>query len=270
MPKKNRLQAADPDRMISFIVPAHNEEDFLRPTLRSIHRAASSVQVRYEIVVVDDASTDATARAAGEEGASVIHVSHRHIAASRDAGARAAAGDVLIFVDADTLVSEVVVRGAIRAFQTGAVGGAALGVFDGKLPLYARALAALWLRIARLRNLTTGCFLFCTRDAYQAAGGFDQTLYVFEDVVFGQQLRRLGRVQLLRETVVTSGRNLRRHSLAEAGRIVVALARHRGGFFRSRDSLGYWYAARQAAPQPNTSQPNEDLKPTASPSSLVE
>lgn len=230
--------------MISFIVPAHNEEILLGATLNAIRRASSPLGEPFEILVVDDASTDRTAAVAAEEGATVITVAHRQIAATRHAGARSAAGDILIFVDADTIVTTPVVRAAVTSLRSGAVGGAAIGIFDGALPFYARALAALWIRIARLASLTTGCFLFCSRAAYEAVGGFDLTLYVFEDVAFGRALRRRGRVVLLRETVLTSGRNLRAHSLADAGRMLTALVRTRRHFFTSRDALKYWYGGR--------------------------
>lgn len=227
--------------MISFVVPAHNEEHFLRPTLQAIQRAASASAEPYEILVVNDASVDATARIAVEEGARVLDVSHRQIAATRNAGGRAASGDVLIFVDADTIVTRGVLSGVMGAIRAGAVGGAAIGIFDGHLPLYARGLAALWIHVARIGKLTTGCCLFCTRAAFEATGGFDAGLYVFEDVAFGQKLKRCGSITLLRDTVATSGRNLRKHSLRDAARMLAAVIRHRRAFFSSRDNLSYWY-----------------------------
>ena len=47
--------------MISFVVPAHNEEHHLPATLAAVHAAAAAVGEPYEAIVVDDASTDATA-----------------------------------------------------------------------------------------------------------------------------------------------------------------------------------------------------------------
>jgi len=90
--------------MISFIVPAYNEERLLGHTLASIHAAAHVLSRPYEIVVVDDASTDSTVAIARQGGARVVSVRLRQIAGTRNAGARAARGSILIFVDADTLV----------------------------------------------------------------------------------------------------------------------------------------------------------------------
>src|SRR4051812_1771887 len=101
--------------MISFIVPAYNEEKYLGATLDSIHAAARAIGEPYEIVVADDASTDGTAALAESAAARVVHVSHRQISKTRNSGARAATGDVLIFVDADTRVDRGVVGAALDA-----------------------------------------------------------------------------------------------------------------------------------------------------------
>src|ERR1700740_1430848 len=91
--------------MISFIIPAHNEEFELSSTLAAIHAASSNTGQPYEIVVVDDASTDATPEIAAQAGAEVVRIKRRQIAAARNAGGRAALGEYLFFVDADTRIS---------------------------------------------------------------------------------------------------------------------------------------------------------------------
>src|SRR5438093_3645106 len=125
--------------MISFIVPAHNEEALLGRTLSAIHESVRVSREPYEIVVVNDASTDRTGEIALEHGVHVISVSHRQIAATRNTGAAAATGDILIFVDADTTVAEPALRAAMDAVRQGAVGGGASVRFDeGRLPIYDR------------------------------------------------------------------------------------------------------------------------------------
>ena len=76
--------------MVSFIIPAHNEAAWIGRTLGAIRTAAKSVGAPYEMIVVDDVSSDETARLTKDSGASVIQVSHRQIAATRNAGARMA------------------------------------------------------------------------------------------------------------------------------------------------------------------------------------
>ena len=101
--------------MISFIVPAYNEEHELSNTLTAIREAASGTTQPYEIIVVDDASTDATPQIASAAGAKVIPINRRQIAAARNAGARAAQGEYLFFVDADTRINRAHVSGGIAA-----------------------------------------------------------------------------------------------------------------------------------------------------------
>ena len=111
--------------MLSFIIPAHNEEGELPETLRALRAAAEEGGQPYEVIVVDDASTDNTRAIAESFGARVIAADYRQIAAVRNAGARAARGDVFFFVDADTQIAAVHIKGALRALENGAGGGGA-------------------------------------------------------------------------------------------------------------------------------------------------
>lgn len=92
--------------MLSFIIPAYNEEQLLGRALTVLKEAARAAEETFEIVVVDDAFTDRTALIAQEHGARLIAVKKRQIAATRNAGAREARGDLFLFVDADTIVTE--------------------------------------------------------------------------------------------------------------------------------------------------------------------
>jgi glycosyltransferase involved in cell wall biosynthesis len=91
--------------MISFIIPAYNEELLLGRTLKALHNAARALGEPFEIVVADDASTDRTAVVARQHGARVVSVSYRQIAATRNAGIRAANGELFVFVDAEVTVA---------------------------------------------------------------------------------------------------------------------------------------------------------------------
>src|SRR5687767_1658555 len=103
--------------MLSFVVPAHNESQMIGETVRGLHEAGATAGEPYEIVVVDDASTDDTAALAGRAGARVVHADVRHIAAARNIGARAAGGEHLMFVDADTWLSGDTARAALQAMR---------------------------------------------------------------------------------------------------------------------------------------------------------
>ena len=200
--------------MVSFIVPAHNEQAYLPSTLEAIHQAAKAVGRRYEIIVADDASTDATAEVARQHGARVVGVNHRQIAATRNSGARAAQGEQFIFVDADTAVNARVVGAAVKAMDNGAVGGgAAAWVGKGEVvPLYGRLLAVICVAGSMLVGFTGGAFMFCTREAFGGSGGFDERLYCSEEGSFALALKRQGRFVVPWGYVQTSGRRLRKTS----------------------------------------------------------
>jgi glycosyltransferase involved in cell wall biosynthesis len=235
--------------MISFVIPAYNEELLLGRTLRALNDAAGPSGEQFEVVVVDDASTDCTAAVAREHGARVVPVNHRQIAAARNAGAREAHGEVLIFVDADTVVTGAAVRAAIGAIRAGAAGGGCAFRFDGRLPLYGRLMEAMAAPLYRALGLASGCFLFCTRAAFRAAGGFDERLFGAEEAALSRALRRQGRFVVLREYVTTSGRKLRAHSAREVLGLLARLALAGPKSVRQRKGLELWYGERRTDPE---------------------
>ncbi len=226
---------------VSFIVPAWNEEAQLAATLSRIRKAAQSLAEQSEIVVADDGSTDRTREIAEQLADRTVQVNHRQIAATRNAGARAARGDLLIFVDADTTVSSELLRAAVSAVRQGAVGGGCLARLDEPVPVWARLAVVELNAYCRLFKVAYGCFLFCTREAFEAVGGFDTSLYITEEIAMSQALRRLGHFTVLPQRVVTSGRKLRALTLPQA---LGAACRAIFYGFRSRQGKEVWYENR--------------------------
>lgn len=237
--------------MISFVVPAYNEERLIGRTLDSLRAAGDALGEPYEIIVADDASTDATARLAMEGGARVVPVKRRQIAATRNAGAREAAGDLLLFVDADTVAPVETVRAAVKAMRGGAVGGGADVSFDGRLSRPARFFVRLFMILYRGTGFAAGCFIFATRAAFESAGGFDERVYGAEEVLLSWKLRRRGRFVMLRETVLTSGRKLRAYTPWELVSAMVRLTPLHLRGMGSRKGLDLWYGPRRDDPDPD-------------------
>ncbi|HVE89690.1 MAG TPA: glycosyltransferase [Burkholderiaceae bacterium] len=233
---------------VSFVVPAHNEELLLSATLCAIHQAAAACAIEYEIIVADDASTDHTGQVAADLGARVVSVQHRQIAATRNSGARAATGEMLVFVDADTLINEAVLHRALDTVAAGAVGGGATVRFDGRIPLYARVLTPCLTAMMRWMRLAAGCFVFCTRSAFDAASGFDERLFGAEEIALSVALKKIGRFVILRESVLTSGRKLRTYSGFEVLGIIVRAALSGGNMIKRREQMGLWYDPRREDP----------------------
>jgi len=237
--------------MLSFIVPAYNEEHELPRALAALRAAGDASNQPYEILVVDDASSDATAEIAKRAGAIVVPVHYRHIAAVRNAGARAAHGDIFFFVDADTCIAPGHVTGAMAALSAGCSGGGARVLPDGSVPLWGRVFVYLFsLGYFTIANLGAGAFLFTTRKNFQATGGFDEQFFAGEEVFFTKALKKLGRFNLLREPIITSGRKLRMHSaryvLGQSFALVVGGKRS----VRSREKLDIWYDGKRETNAP--------------------
>jgi len=243
--------ADDGAMRVSFVIPAWNEEVELPETLESLLAAAqdalgpSDAAPGWEVVVVDDASTDRTAEVARAGGARVVAGEWRQISRVRNAGAEAAHGEQLVFIDADTRVDGALLVAAFQAFDAGAAGGGARIRFDAELPLNKRipALGFLWL--FNLAGFAGGCFLFVRRAEFEAVGGFRGDLYASEEVAFAKALKKRGRFVVLREEVVSSARKLVDYSFWEILRAVSGMALRGPWAFKSRKGLDVWYGARR-------------------------
>jgi len=232
--------------LISFIIPAWNEEALLPRALESVRCAADALRRPWEIIVVDDHSTDATAAIARAFGARVVTVNLRQIAAVRNAGANAAVGDVFFFVDADTAVNETVLRSALAKLEMGFVGGGSGFSFDGEVPLYARILERVTMWGARQLALASGCFIFCKRADFEAVGGFDATLFAAEEWAISNALKQRGRFIVLRERVLTSGRKVRAYRAREILGVLLGIGLRGRRALRKREGLSIWYGTRRA------------------------
>jgi glycosyltransferase involved in cell wall biosynthesis len=229
--------------VLSFIVPAYNEELELPATIAAIRDAAQDRQ--HEIIVVDDGSSDATARVARKGGAQVVSINRRQIAAARNAGARLACGDVLFFVDADTHINREHTVGALDSLGDGYAGGSARVIVDGTIPLWGRVFLKTFCALYFTANLGAGAFLFTTRENFERIGGFNEELFVGEEVYFSLAVRKLGRFKILRQPIITSGRKLRMYSAGKIlGNMLSVIC---GGVrvARCRDKLDLWYEGKR-------------------------
>lgn len=227
--------------MVSFVIPAHNEEALIGETIGALAHAASRLELPYEIVVVDDASTDATAARATAAGARVVRAEVRQIAAARNAGAAAARGEILVFVDADTIVPVRTLRETIEAIARGYVAGGAPARLDPAAQPWARFA---WLPFqygGRILKLAGGAYMFTTRQAYESAGGFDERYFAGEEIYFGRALKRVGPFRVVRHPVVTSGRKFRILGFKGMLRQWFRLAIRGPRALRNRKHLGLWY-----------------------------
>ena len=219
-------------------------------TLAAIRSAATSARQEYEIIVVDDASTDATAEVARGPDTQIVSINRRQIAAARNAGAHAARGNVLFFVDADTRINARHITDAIAALDAGYAGGSARLIADGDIPRWGRIFMKTFCAIYFAVNLGAGAFLFTSRKNFDAIGGFDEQFFIGEEIYFSFALRRLGRFKVLREPVVTSGRKLRMYSGRHIFSKTLSVLLGGPNAARSRRKLDLWYDGKRETQMP--------------------
>jgi glycosyltransferase involved in cell wall biosynthesis len=224
--------------MLSFIIPAHNEQQALPDTLEALARCTSELQISSETIVVDDASNDRTAEVAARHGATVVRVGFRHIAAARNAGAAVARGDILVFVDADTIVLPRTLAAALAALAAGAVAGGARVALQPGAPLWGRAVWAVASWYYFRRRLAAGCFVFSRREAFHAAGRFDEAYFATEEIHLSRALQAQGRFVVVSDAVITSGRKFHLITPWRFAREALKLARAGWTPYRTRH---YWW-----------------------------
>lgn len=228
--------------MISFIVPAHNEEAYLPTTLRAINEIRLRLDEPSEVIVVNDASTDETEQVAIGLGATVINVQHQHIAATRNSGGKNAQGNILFFVDADTHVSLAAIESALTALRNGAAGGGFQVELEGFVPWWFRALMPLATAICRRLKICGGACLFCTKSTFDQTGGFDEVYFAAEDLAFVRDVKRVGKFSIPRELVTTSSRKFKEISFLKLVPLMFRLIFLGPDSFRSKRGLELWYS----------------------------
>ena len=239
---------------ISIIVPAFNEEKLLPATLRSIQAATPSftrLGWETELIVCDNNSTDATARVAREAGAQVVFEPINQIARARNSGARAATGDWLLFIDADSRPSAELFADVADAIQSGTcLAGGSCVRLEGESPLILRA-TALWNFISTTLRYVAGSFIFCGAATFRELGGFSEELYASEEIELSRRLKRLARRQGLRVVILqghpllTSSRKLHLYSRREYAWFLLRTLFTFKRNLRRREECAPWYDGRR-------------------------
>ena len=233
------------DAKYSVIIPAFNEQRWLSKSIPAAIAAMDGLDMPGELIVVDNNSTDSTPAVAKDLGAQVVFEPVNQISRARNAGARAATGDYLIFVDADTLLTPPLLQRAIELLSTNTCcgGGTRVLMDGGPEPGIAQRLFMGIVRLAQLQNIAPGCFMFCRADAFDDIGGFSERVYATEEFWWSLQLKMWGRkkrmpFRLLTDvTVVTSARKF--DDPSSFLRMLLVVIVPFSIFFRT--TCGFWY-----------------------------
>ncbi|MBN2188545.1 MAG: glycosyltransferase [Chitinispirillaceae bacterium] len=184
--------------MISVIIPVYNGEKTLGALLESLAR---NTHREKEILVVDDGSIDRTGEIASRYPVKLLSTGGRRgPAAARNIGAKQAAGDVLLFLDADTSARPDLVGHIARRFEKEQELVAVVGYYD-KVPLnrtafarYKALMVHYWFRDAKVMESFETCCGAIRKEAFFRAGGFDESYADadVEDYEFGYRVMKEG------------------------------------------------------------------------------
>jgi GT2 family glycosyltransferase len=184
--------------LISVVVCAYNAADYLDECLRSLGGVRYP---RFEVIVVDDGSTDDTAAVARRHDVRLVELEHGGLARARNAGVEAGEGEIVAFLDADAAAQERWLERIWRIMdRTGVAGAGGPNLPFTNVGWQERAVSgALGVAIPEVRRDGTcvhlpGCNMAFRRDAVLELGGFDERFVAsHDDVDFCDRLLASGR-----------------------------------------------------------------------------
>jgi glycosyltransferase involved in cell wall biosynthesis len=193
------------DVTVSFIVPAKDEESMLPGTLEGIHNAIKG-RLGYEIIVMDNGSTDNTASVAKSKGAQVIYQDYGSIGAVRNTGVQHAQGEYIVFLDADISLADTWFEPFIKVLDMLSSNPDIITGSRYTSPMSAGWIAGSWFwkspqSTHQITHVPTG-HMITTRQLFDRLNGFNEQLETAEDFDFCFRAKQMGAKVLLNRSLV--------------------------------------------------------------------
>lgn len=186
--------------MLSVIIPACNEENYLKETIESIRQQNIK---DYEIIVVSDGSTDKTDEIASKHADKFLRLEKRlGPAYAKNAGARLAKGKILVFLDADTKLTKDVLKEIKETTKENVVG--TCKIEPSNKALKHRVIMSLKNTLLCPFGVSNG-IVFCTKNTFEKYGTYPQ-LKKREEGVLIRTIKREGEFVMLDKPVINSMR----------------------------------------------------------------
>ena len=183
--------------LLSVVVPAFNEEGYLGETLAGLNLAKALLQrersIQTETIVVDNDSDDSTADVARALGAIVSQETEHNVAKVRNTGAQLSSGETIVFVDADTVVPHNLLSRIVEAMSDDTCFGGAVDTDYRPKKLTVRAYLKFWRIIGKLTGMAQGATQFFRTDVFFMLKGYDETLFMGEDVDLYWRLKKFAK-----------------------------------------------------------------------------
>ena len=233
-------------KTFSVVIPAWNESEQIDATLAAVKHAVSVQPYSGDIIVVDNNSTDDTADIATNAGARVVFEPINQIARARNTGAQASNAEWLVFVDADSIMSPELLTSSLQALSSGAViGGGSTVAMDRDIKGLPNLVLRFWNWWSVKSRTAAGCYIYCSKEAFESVGRFDERQYAAEELYLSKKLRKLAKKreqQFVIQThapIVSSARKIDWYSPWQLFKQVLLLLLP--GATRSRVMCGVWY-----------------------------
>ena len=173
--------------LISIIIPAHNEENYIEKTILSI---IDSSYKNYELIIVCDSCSDKTEEISKKYTDKVYEVDFKNIAQTRNFGASKAIGEIFVFWDADTISSDNYLASIVEVVNSGFDYGCSkmiseTGTLKGRFIVWR-------INCYGINSKTTGGNFFIKKNIFDSVNGFDRTFNKGEDTELGERLYKSG------------------------------------------------------------------------------
>lgn len=185
--------------MISFVIPAWNEEYIIGQCIRSIQNEADNSGLPYEVIVIDNNSTDYTGCVAQLHGAKVIVEKAKGVTRARQKGFEEAQYELVAFIDADNMLPEGWLKHAMKAMEKHNVVAASGPVVYHELPVHKRLFTWAFYTVAKpltyfMPMMQGGNFIVRKRQLQLVEGFPTHTDFYGEDTETAIRLSKVGKI----------------------------------------------------------------------------
>ncbi|OYT41039.1 MAG: hypothetical protein B6U86_03145 [Candidatus Altiarchaeales archaeon ex4484_43] len=197
-------------KLISVIIPTYMEEKYIDRTLISIKEQSYD---NFEIIIADSESPDNTVEIANKYADKIISIEKKGISHGRNSGAGIAEGDILLFVDADTILEKDFLKVLSGMFSDKSV-VCAHGNVTSKEVSY-RLIYNLCSKLMHFSSIIgfpmfTGMCVAYLKEIFQKVNGFREDLVTAEDYDLSLRVKKFGKCVFVKEArAVTDPRRLR-------------------------------------------------------------
>jgi glycosyltransferase involved in cell wall biosynthesis len=199
---------------VSVIIPTYNEEDYIRFCILALKN--QGYKGKYEIIVSDGGSEDNTVKIAKKLADKVIVCKKRGVSVGRNAGAKVASGDILIFVDADTIVMPNLISEFVKSLRRKNVVGVTCPILPFSMEIHHQFFfqlvnlfikSSIWTKKPQVFGICCGY----KKDVFEKVNGFNERLKTCEDLDLSKRIGKYGKIVFTDKTfVVTSIRRIKK------------------------------------------------------------